>query len=161
MPKHTWVRRVRRSVLPALCRQRDGNMVVEFAIVAPVLILFLCGLVEFARYTYTQSALNFAAEEATRFAVVRGGEVTNTEILDIAKDNLLFLDSGLAAVCVLSPTDIVTQTSTVSVSINYSYQPILPLVWNNMTMTGISEGHISFTPIDPDSNLTGDCSVIT
>jgi len=151
--------RSRRSAIARLLRRRDGNMAVEFAIVGPVLVMFLFGLVEFARYTYTQSALNFAAEEATRYAVVRGGEVTNEEILDIARDNLLLLDSGLAAVCVLSPTDIVTQTSTVSVSINYNYHPIVPLVLPDMTITGISEGHISFTPIDPDSNLTGDCAV--
>ncbi|HMB77251.1 MAG TPA: TadE/TadG family type IV pilus assembly protein [Kiloniellaceae bacterium] len=150
----------RRSILATLIRRRDGSMVIEFAIVGPVLILFLFGLVEFARYTYTQSALNFAAEEATRYAVVRGGEVTNDEILAIARDNLLLLNSGLAAVCVLSPTDIVTQTSTVSVSIDYSYQPIFDLIWPNMTLTGISEGHISFTPIDPDSSLSGDCSVV-
>lgn len=151
--------RDRRSAFGAFCRRRDGNMAVEFAIVGPVLVMFLFGLVEFARYTYTQSALNFAAEEATRYAVVRGGEVTNDEILDIAKDNLLLLNSGLAAVCVLSPTDTVTQTSTVSVTINYNYQPIIPAVWSALTITGISEGHISFSAVDPDSSLTGDCAV--
>ena len=38
-------------------------------------------MIEFSRYAYTQSALNFAAEEATRFAVVNGGNVTNDEVL--------------------------------------------------------------------------------
>ena len=111
-----------------LIRRSEGNTVVEFAIVGPVLIAFLFGLVEFARYAYTQSALNFAAEEATRFAVVRGGDVTNTEILDIARENLVLLDASLSAICILTPTDATTQTSTVSVSINYNYDPIIPVV---------------------------------
>ena len=151
-------RRLLRALLPFL-RRSEGNMAVEFAIVAPTLVLFLFGLIEFSRYAYTQSALNFAAEEATRFAVVRGGEVTNTEILDVVRDNLLLLDSGLAAVCVLSPTNAITQTSTVSISIAYSYQPIIPLVADGFTISGVSEGHISFSPIDPDGALAGDCGV--
>ena len=66
-------RRLLRALLPFL-RRSEGNMAVEFAIIAPTLLLFLFGLIEFSRYAYTQSSLNFAAQDATRFAVVRGGE---------------------------------------------------------------------------------------
>jgi Flp pilus assembly protein TadG len=134
-----------------------ASVMVEFAFLAPPLVLFLFGMIEFSRYAYTQSALNFAAEEATRFAVVNGGEVTNDEVLDLARDNLLFLDSGLAALCILSPTDATTQTSTVSVIISYDYDPIFPLVFGDIALEGRSEGYISFSPVDEGNDDAGSC----
>ena len=97
-------RKVLATRIRRLLAKENGSAVIEFAILAPPLVLFLFGMIEFSRYAYTQSALNFAAEEATRFAVVNGGNVTNDEVLDLARDNLLFLDSGLAALCILPST---------------------------------------------------------
>jgi Flp pilus assembly protein TadG len=130
---------------------------VEFAFVAPPLLLLMFGLIEFSRYTYAQSALDYAAEEATRFAIVNGGSVTNDQIIAIAQDNMLFLDTGLSAVCVLSPTDTATSTSTVSVTISYDYDPIIPLVLGNQTMQGRSQGFIAFTPVDEPNDSSGSC----
>ena len=151
-PRHI-LRKARRFFLG----RDDGSMMVEFAFIGPPLVLFLFGLIEFSRYAYTQSALNFAAQEATRFAVVNGGIVTNDQIIALAEENMLFLDSGLAAVCVLSPTDVTTQTSTVSVTITYNYDPIIPLVLGNLSVVGTSEGYISFSPIDEPNDSSGDC----
>jgi Flp pilus assembly protein TadG len=74
-------RKVLATRIRRLLAKENGSAVIEFAILAPPLVLFLFGMIEFSRYAYTQSALNFAAEEATRFAVVNGGNVTNDEVL--------------------------------------------------------------------------------
>jgi Flp pilus assembly protein TadG len=53
---------------------------VEFAFVAPVLILLLLGLAEIGRVMWTEGALQFAVQEAARCAVVQSapapGQVT-------------------------------------------------------------------------------------
>ena len=142
----------------AFWRDSQASSVIEFAIIAPILVSFTMGIIEFSRYAYTQSALDFAAEEATRFAIVNGGTASNTDILNRASDAMLFLDSNLSAICVLSPTDTVANTSTVSITISYTYNPIFPLVLDTMTLEGTSSGYISFSPVDEDSNQAGNCA---
>jgi hypothetical protein len=149
-------RKVLANRIRRLLARESGSAVLEFALLAPPLVLFLFGMIEFSRYAYTQSALNFAAQEATRFAVVNGGNVTNDDVLVLARENLLFLD-GLATLCILSPTDPTTQTSTVSISITYDYDPIVPLLFVDITLEGSSEGYISFSPVDEGNDNAGTC----
>jgi Flp pilus assembly protein TadG len=54
--------------LRLLFRDRLGSSAVEFAFVAPPLLLLLLGGVEVGRLVWTQSALHFAVEEAARCA---------------------------------------------------------------------------------------------
>ena len=77
------------KVIGKFFRQSEGSLAVEFALTAIPMVLLVGGLVEFARYSYAQSALNFAAEEATRYAVVRGGSVTESELIAVAQDSML------------------------------------------------------------------------
>lgn len=56
-----------------LLRDRSGTAATEFALVAPALCLLIYGTVEFGRMAWTQSALNFAVEEAARCASVTPG----------------------------------------------------------------------------------------
>jgi Flp pilus assembly protein TadG len=58
-------RRLRR-----LIQDRRGSVGVEFALVAPALCVVVLGAMEFGRMSWTQSALNFAVEEAARCASV-------------------------------------------------------------------------------------------
>ncbi|MDB5480327.1 MAG: TadE family protein [Caulobacteraceae bacterium] len=58
------------DTLHRLVRDRRGTTAVEFALVAPALCLLIYGVMEFGRLAWTQSALNFAVEEAARCASV-------------------------------------------------------------------------------------------
>lgn len=51
-------------------RDQRGSTAIEFALVAPALFTLLYGSIEFGRLMWTQSALNFAVEEAARCASV-------------------------------------------------------------------------------------------
>jgi len=51
--------------------RRRGATLVEFALVLPVLILFLFGIMEYARYLMVQHVVQNAARDAARWAVVR------------------------------------------------------------------------------------------
>jgi Flp pilus assembly protein TadG len=59
----------------------DGQALVEFAIVVPLLLLLIVGLVEFARAWNTQQVLTDAAREALRNSVVANPEFTYDALL--------------------------------------------------------------------------------
>ena len=49
-----------------------GATMVEFAMVLPVFMLLLFGIIEFGRYFFVQHTLQFATREGTRLALVGG-----------------------------------------------------------------------------------------
>lgn len=53
-------------------RPRTGQALVEFALVLPVFLLLLFGLIDVGRYVYTWNALNQAAREGARYGSVAG-----------------------------------------------------------------------------------------
>ena len=53
-----------------LFRRESGQSMVEFALVLPVLLLLLCGIVDFGWIYYNQITLNNAAREGARYAVI-------------------------------------------------------------------------------------------
>ena len=116
-------------------RDRRASMAVEFAFIGPVILGMLFGVIEFGRLAYTQSTLNFAAEETTRFAVVNGGNVTNDQLLAYARNQLLGLEDDLAVLCILSPVT-TAQTSTVSITIDYDFDLLLPIPMEEIVLQG-------------------------
>ena len=58
-----------RRPVQGICRER-GAAAVEFAIVLPVLLLCVLGLVEFGRAIWTQATLDYAVQAAARCAAV-------------------------------------------------------------------------------------------
>ena len=69
----TWRRR-----LPAR-RQERGAAAVEFALIVPILLLFVLGIIDFGRLYYTQINLTQAAREGARLEALgsSGTAVTN------------------------------------------------------------------------------------
>lgn len=66
-----------RGAMLRLWRGRDGATAVEFALVAPLLMLVLLGVMETGRVMWTQAALNFAVQEASRCMAVDPTCATN------------------------------------------------------------------------------------
>ena len=58
----------------------DGQAMVEFAIVVPILLLLIIGLVEFARAWNTQQVLTDAAREGLRNSVVANPHFTYDDL---------------------------------------------------------------------------------
>lgn len=62
--------------LRSLRRDSSGATLLEFAFVAPVLVLMLMGLFEFGFQVYARSVLQGAVQEAARDATLEGGEIS-------------------------------------------------------------------------------------
>ncbi len=69
--------------LRTIFRNSDGSIAVEFALVAPLLLLLLLVVVDFGRYFFVQISLNSASHEAARVAAVL--EVSGTQMQTVAR----------------------------------------------------------------------------
>ena len=58
---------------PSLARDTRGATIIEFAIVAPVMVLMTMGLGDLAYQVYAQSILNGAVQKAARDSAIQGG----------------------------------------------------------------------------------------
>jgi Flp pilus assembly protein TadG len=59
-------------------RNDRGSALVEYAIVLPVLLTFLFGIMDFSRFLYTYHFVSEVAREGTRYAMVRGSSFSGT-----------------------------------------------------------------------------------
>jgi Flp pilus assembly protein TadG len=55
-----------RLAIGRLCRDRRGGPALEFALIAPTLLLLILGGMEFSRFLWTESALQLSVEQAAR-----------------------------------------------------------------------------------------------
>jgi Flp pilus assembly protein TadG len=81
--------------------RRTGATAVEFALVAPILFIFILGIIEFNRAFMVQGLLTDAARHGSRKAIIAGA--TTQQITDAAKNYL---------------TDVGISTESVQVTIN-------------------------------------------
>ena len=66
------------------CKDKRGSSAVEFALVAPVLLLLMLGTIDFGRLLWMTTTVEHAATAGARYAGVRGsgnyGSLTPTEL---------------------------------------------------------------------------------
>lgn len=106
-------------------RSERGAVAVEFALLAPVLILLLFGITEFGRAYNIQLTLSSAAREGVRvMAIANDASAARTAV----KNSAVGLQPALGdADIIISPSSCVTNTQ-VTVVVNHSLS----------TMTGIA-----------------------
>jgi len=77
-----------------LIQAREGATAVEFAVAVPLFFALLFGTVEFGRYFWARNTIQYAAEEAARYAMVSGA--TDAQIGARVRDRAASLNgSGL------------------------------------------------------------------
>ena len=124
--------RARRGAM-LLARSRLGAVALEFALVFPVFLLLMYGLFEFSRVFWTENTLEFAVEEAARFAIVNG-TATNADIIGVATNNAAGLDANDINFSVNRDTIGTQEFVTVDAAYNFDLLfPILPVGPFNLT----------------------------
>ncbi len=84
----------------ALAREDSGQALVEFALVVPIFLLLLFGIVEFARAWNIYEVLTDAAREGARNAVVDNPTVSEEDVKSI------IVEAGQRAGIAIEPGDI-------------------------------------------------------
>jgi Flp pilus assembly protein TadG len=97
---------------------RSGTSAVEFALVVPVFLVMLLGIIEFGRVVWTQSALQHAVEAAARCAVVTPSQCgTTSQVQNYAAGEVFGLSVPASAFSLASPSC----GTQVSVSVSFSF----------------------------------------
>lgn len=129
-----------------------GSAVVEFAAAFTMLFLFLFSIMDLSRALYSYHFIADAAREGTRYAMVRGATCTSytTACPASATDIQNYVKNVPAGINPASLTVTTTWTpnnnpgSVVQVQVQYSFQPIFPLVRKGaLVMTSSSQVVIS------------------
>ena len=60
-------------------KKEDGQAMLEFALVLPIFLLILCGIIDFGWMFYNQLALNNISREGARYAVVSTAADNSTD----------------------------------------------------------------------------------
>jgi Flp pilus assembly protein TadG len=114
-----------------LCRsfrkKRRGAAAVEFAVVAPIFLLLVFGMIEYGRMVMVQQVLTNASREGARRAVLDGS--TNQQVVDVVDQYLTSgsIDGANITVTPTNPEDAAFgDPVTVSVDIQFSQVSWLP-----------------------------------
>ncbi len=109
-----------------------GAALVEFALILPLLILLVFGVIEFGRGYHTKTTLTHAAREGVRVAALESGDPAST--VRAAAPNL---DPGRIGVTVTPSPCVPGQPVTVTVTYDHDYN--IPL-FNDGTWNFVEEG---------------------
>lgn len=109
-----------------------GAIAVEFALVAPVLLALVVGIVEFANAYNAQISVTQAAREAAREMAVKNSQA---DAKAAAADGAPGINSGAFAYS-FSPAAC-TPNATAKVTITYPAATLTGLFGSNVTLTGV------------------------
>jgi Flp pilus assembly pilin Flp len=145
-----------RHTLHRLHADCGGVTAVEFALVAPVLLGLMLGAIEFGRVAYTQGVVSFAAEEATRYAMVNY-DIDESDVRNLAQACLLGVDPNrIDAIVVTGPVDPVDNTRAISVEVTYNFEFLLPYLPEGIIrLAGRSRGFLIPPPLGAAPAITG------
>lgn len=128
------------SAIKKYLSRRDGSTAVEFGIVSILFIMFLVGIFEAGRAFWILNRLQFATENATRYALT-DTDVTNATLEDRIDDDLeaVNIDLDDITVTITNPSnDGITFKEVVAV---YDFSPLsnfLPGGWGSFDLTATS-----------------------
>lgn len=114
-------------------KKEDGQAMVEFALILPVFLLILCGIIDFGWLFYNQLSLNNACREGARYAVVHTAEDGETlSIINHIENTTttVFANDGVdISVTYSSPNDPTSGDITVSMEAEISFfTPVLSTI---------------------------------
>lgn len=107
---------------------RCGATAVEFALIAPIFLIMVIGIFEMGRAMWIKSSMQFAVEEASRYAIVNPTATTST-LETQATTALTDMGVGFSGDVTFTATEIVSGSRTFKQILgSYSFTVLVPLV---------------------------------
>lgn len=103
----------------------SGQSLVEFALLVPLLLLLLCGVLDFGKIMYTYMNIHMTAQEAVRLG---GLGRTDVAITEYAKDHIHAADSDALEVQISPVENQRDPGEYMTVTLRTPYQFITPLI---------------------------------
>ncbi len=108
-------------------RNKKGQSLVEFAILLPILLLLLMGILEFGIMLNSYLTIHNAAREGARLGIVAGSDIDIKELIINSSPNL---EPGRLVVNITPLEASRKSGDTLKVEIIYNYQVTLPIISN-------------------------------
>lgn len=114
-------------MIPRLRKEEHGQALVEMALVLPLFLLLLFGVMEMGRVGYSYITVSNAAREGGRIATVGG---TDLQIKSSIENAASSLDSTSLTI-IITPHEGDRQSGQqVIISVNYPVQLVIPIISN-------------------------------
>lgn len=105
-------------------RKEEGQSLVEFALILPVLLLLIVAIIDFGWYFYAKTTFNNASRESARMLAVN----PDTSLAIAAAQN--YLDDFGSVVVTVSVQDIGGGESEAAVTVAGTVSPLVGLIYN-------------------------------
>lgn len=108
-----------------MIKDQKGQSLTEFALLLPLLLLLICGIIDFGRILYTYMHLNIATQEAVRLGGLGNGDIAITEF---AKNYMIVGDANQLIVTI-SPSETARKSGDyVTVTLDSPFETITPFL---------------------------------
>ncbi len=137
-----------KGALRGFAAARGGTAAVSFALIAPVLVMFVYGIIEFGRILYTQGALNYTVQETTRWAVVNvdptaDPAVIDTQVETYAISRATLVDANRFTEVNAVPVPQPDTTVLIDIEIKYRFDLLIPKIYTGpLTISAASRGFL-------------------
>ncbi|MFC5469336.1 TadE/TadG family type IV pilus assembly protein [Cohnella suwonensis] len=108
-----------------MIKEQKGQSLVEFALLLPLLLLLICGVVDIGRLMFAYASLNMTTQEAVRLGGLGKGDA---EIADYAKNHLRVGDASDLEVTITPGQATRKNGDDITVKLTYSLPLITPLM---------------------------------
>lgn len=106
-------------------RKEDGQAVLETALILPIMLIILCGIVDFGRILHSSSHLNMVTQESVRLAAFGKSD---SEIRTFVNNKVDLKDKNTIVVSI-DPSDFTRKSGDyVTLKITYDVNYITPLI---------------------------------
>jgi Flp pilus assembly protein TadG len=106
-------------------KDERGQSMVETALILPIFLLILVGIIDFGKVTYSYAHLHMAAQETVRIA----GFGDNDTAIKAFAQNYVHLGDKTKLQVEITPNDVTRKSGEyVTVKLRYPYQFITPLI---------------------------------
>ncbi|HEY9163605.1 MAG TPA: TadE/TadG family type IV pilus assembly protein [Magnetovibrio sp.] len=124
-------------------RGERGATAVEFALVAPVFLLFVLGIIDLGRLFYVKNIMQYAVEQTARYAMVHP-TASQVSLETYAENQAESLFSGITFIADAPGTDVVGGVNYRSITATYTFSYMMPLI----TVGDVPLSSSSRTPVN-------------
>lgn len=136
----------RRRYLKSFIKGRRGERgvtAVEFALVAPIFLLFVLGIIDLGRLFYVKNLMQYAVEQTTRYAMVNPSASPAT-LEAYAQNQISGMFTGIVFTADTPGSDVAGGVNYRTVSAGYTFNYLMPLV----TLSDVPLAASSRTPVN-------------
>lgn len=144
--------------MTGLCRREGGQALVELALMTPILLLLIAGIIEAGRAFYVYIQLANASREGARYGMLSPTDVSGITV-GVSRELPTWITGSTTAVtCAAAGTTTFATCNTntnaragdqLRVTVAYNYTPIMPVLNGISSITTVTMSTSSIMPIPP------------